>query len=497
MIEEQSIKLKTLDRVTANRPTVHPVRVMQFGGGNFLRAFCDWIFDVLNKTTDFNGSVAIVKPTKRGDYSELRSQDGLFHVALDGVRNGKLVSEITLVESVSQVIQPYTQWEDYLALAEQPAMRFIVSNTTEAGIKFSNADKQTDVPPQEFPAKLTLWLYHRFIHFNGEANKGCILLPCELIENNGDALKESILEYAKLWNLTEEFQTWIINHNYFCSTLVDRIVSGFPDVRKSEISKQIGFKDDLLVAGEDYHSWVIKGPALVQDELPFSKTDLNVQFVNDLSDYREMKVRVLNGAHTSLVPVGYLAGLRTVKESMDDEVVKNHVLQVLSTEVKPTLINFSDSDIDTFIASVIDRFKNPTLKHYLLAISLNSTSKFQARLLPAFREYTALKGTFPKRIAFSLACMIRFYKGEFNNETIAVNDDPKALEFFQNQWDKVDSGAQNLAELVENILTNEIIVGDDLSTYNGLVPFITSTIKDIETNGIAAALTTLNNSYGN
>ncbi|MDO7135882.1 tagaturonate reductase [Algibacter lectus] len=480
-----------LNRTTANKPVQHPVRIMQFGGGNFLRAFCDWMFDVLNKTTDFNGSVVVVKPTKRGDYTELRTQDGLFHVALDGVRNGNLVSEVTLVESVSSVIQPYTQWDEYLALAEQPQLRFVVSNTTEAGIKFSETDKLTDCPPHEFPAKLTLWLHHRFNHFNGAADKGCILLPCELIENNGDALLKTILQYAEFWNLSEAFQIWILHHNHFCSTLVDRIVSGFPEGRKTEISQQIGFDDDLLVAGEDYHSWVIKGPELVQDELPFSKTDLNVQFVNDLSDYREMKVRILNGAHTSLVPVGYLAGLRTVKESMDDEVVKNHVLQVLSTEVKPTLTNFSESEIDAFIASVIDRFKNPTLKHYLLAISLNSTSKFQARLLPAFREYTALNETFPKRIAFSLACMIRFYKGEFNNETIDVNDDAKALKFFQKEWGKVDSGEQTLAELVKNTLANKTIVGDNLSEDNGLTTFITEKIKAIETHGVSFALNTL------
>ncbi|MDO6801365.1 tagaturonate reductase [Wenyingzhuangia sp. 1_MG-2023] len=483
--------MNSLNRTTANKPVKYPVKVMQFGGGNFLRAFCDWMFDVLNKSTDFNGSVAVVKPTKRGDYTELREQEGLFHVALDGVRNGKLVSEVTLVESVSKVIQPYTQWTEYLALAEGPEMRFIVSNTTEAGIKFSNTDKQTDCPPHEFPAKLTLWLHHRFTHFNGAADKGCVLLPCELIENNGVELQKTILEYIKLWDLGQEFAAWIVDHNYFCSTLVDRIVSGFPEARKAAITEQIGFNDDLLVAGEDYHSWVIKGPALVQEELPFAKTDLNVQFVDDLSDYREMKVRVLNGAHTSLVPVGYLSGLRTVKESMDDALVSNHVLQVLSSEIKPTLTNFSESEVDAFVNAVIDRFKNPTLKHFLLAISLNSTSKFQARLLPAFREYTTLNGTFPKGIAFSLACMIRFYKGSFDNETIAVNDDAVALEFFKTEWDKVDKGNQTLKDLVAHTLANKNIVGDDLSIYNGLVDFVTERIQEVENKGVKYCLENL------
>ncbi len=491
IVEKKAVKMKILDRTTANKPITHPVKVLQFGGGNFLRAFCDWMFDVLNKTTDFNGSVVVVKPTERGDYTALRAQDGLFHVALDGVRNGALVSEVTLVESVSDVIQPYTEWDKYLQLAEQPEMRFIVSNTTEAGIKFSENDKQTDFPPHEFPAKLTLWLYHRFNFFNGAVDKGCILLPCELIENNGEALKSTILQYSKHWKLEKEFATWIEKYNYFCSTLVDRIVSGFPEDRKEAIEKQIGFKDELLVAGEDYHSWVIKAPSLVKAELPFAQTNLNVQFVEDLSAYREMKVRILNGAHTSLVPVGYLAGLRTVKESMDDTAVCNHVMQVLSTEIKPTLNNFSKAEIDAFINAVIDRFKNPTLKHFLIAISLNSTSKFQARLLPAFIEYTQLKGVFPKRIAFSLACMIRFYKGDFKGDKIAVNDDEKVLDFFSQEWGKVTKEEQTIDDLVQNVLSNSAIVGTDLSQYPGLVKYISEVLLAIDKKGVKVCLSTL------
>ena len=477
-----------LNRTLSNKPNTNPERILQFGGGNFLRAFCDWMFDVLNKTTDFNGSVVVVKPTKRGDYTELREQEGLFHVALDGVRKGELVSEVTLVESVSRVIQPYTEWEAFLATAENPEMRFIVSNTTEAGIKFSEMDEFTDQPPHEFPAKLTKWLHHRFKYFNGASDKGCIMLPCELIEDNGIALRDAILNYARHWNLGFDFQDWITEHNHFCSTLVDRIVSGYPKDRAAAIYKQTGFNDPLLVAGEDYHSWVIKAPSFVQNELPFSKTDLNVQFVEELAAYREMKVRILNGAHTSLVPVGYLAGIRTVKESMDDPAVSNHVMQVLSKEVKPTLTDFKETEIDEFIKSVLDRFRNPTLKHYLISISLNSTSKFQARLLPAFTEYTEANGTFPNRIAFSLACMIRFYKGDFNGEKIDVKDDTEVLEFFSNEWNKVDSGAQSLEDLVRSTLSNPTIVGDDLTKYEGLVVFITKSINDIERTGVHACL---------
>ncbi|MGJ8732526.1 MAG: tagaturonate reductase [Cellulophaga sp.] len=487
--KEKTIQL--LDRHTAQKPVKHPVRVMQFGGGNFLRAFCDWMFDVLNKTTNFNGSVAVIKPTERGDYTALREQDGLFTVALDGIKNGETVSEVTLVESISTIIQPYTEWDKYLELAELPELRFIVSNTTEAGIQFSENDKITDCPPKEFPAKLTLWLHHRFSYFNGDKDKGCIFLPCELIENNGEALKETVIQYAKHWQLKQEFIDWILNCNHFCSTLVDRIVSGYPKDRVASLENKIGFKDKLLVAGEEYHSWVIKADELVQKELPFSKTDLNVQFVDNLDDYREMKVRILNGAHTSLVPVGYLAGLRTVKESMDNDIVSNHIFQILATEIKPTLTKFSSNEIDAFINAVVDRFKNPTLQHYLIAISLNSAAKFQSRLLPAFKDYNELNGSFPKRIAFSLASLIRFYKGSFNEEDIAIKDDSLVVEFFKNQWQMVDNKSQSVTDLVTHTLANKTIVGEDLTKYKGLVDFIAKSILEIEKNGIEESLKSL------
>lgn len=483
--------MNKLNRNTTNIPVQRPERILQFGGGNFLRAFCDWMFHVLNLETDFNSSVVIVKPTKRGDYVELKAQDGLFHVALDGIRDGALHSEITLVESISRVIQPYNAWKDYLKTAEQAEMRFLVSNTTEAGIKFSESDQLKDEPAHEFPAKLTQWLFHRFNHFDGAADKGMILLPCELIEDNGEALKTTVLQYAELWKLGEGFVSWINNHNYFCSTLVDRIVSGYPKDRADELLKSIGFDDELLVAGEYYNSWVIKAPIEVQSELPFAKTDLNVQFVEDLGSYREMKVRVLNGAHTSLVPVGVLAGIETVIESMSQAEVIGHVQNVLSEEVKPTLIDFSATEIDAFIQAVLDRFKNPTLQHFLMDISLNSTSKFQARLLPAFLDYVKMKGTFPKRIAFSLACLIRFYKGEFNGSSIVRKDNSEVLQFFDKEWSSIEKNEQPLEVLVKNTLSNPLIVGKDISSIEGLVPFIAGQITNIESKGVVETLKTI------
>ncbi len=477
----------TLNRKSTNQNQSLPIKIMQFGGGNFLRAFVDWMVDVLNKETDFNGGIAIVKPTAGGDYSELKAQDGLFTVILDGIKNGELVSEKTLVTSVQKVVNGYTEWETYLDLAKNPDVRFIVSNTTEAGIKFNKEDKFEDEPPSEFPAKLTVWLHHRFRHFEGDSSKGCILLPCELVENNGDALKKCVLEYANNWQLGNEFKEWIESANDFCSTLVDRIVSGYPKDRADKMQKELGYKDDLLVAGEYYHSWVIQAPVAVQKELPFSQTDLNVEFVDALVPYRKMKVRILNGAHTSMVPVGYLAGIRFVKEAMDDETVSGFVESLLLEEAAKTL-DFPDKVKRKFVADVLDRFRNPLLKHQLISISLNSTSKFTARLLPTLKDYYAREGKLPERIVFGLSALIRFYKGEINGEVIPLKDDQKVLDFFASQWKNYDSNELSLNELSQSILSNTSIWKEDLTKIDGLVESVRRNIDAIEKNNIRQVL---------
>ncbi|WP_276167041.1 tagaturonate reductase [Zobellia alginiliquefaciens] len=481
--------MQILNHTNATNRTQRPIKVMQFGGGNFLRAFVDWMVHVLNQETDFNGDIAIIKPTAGGDYAELKAQDGLFTVVLDGIKNGELVAEKTLVTEVQQVIHSYNEWAKYLKLAENEDLRFIVSNTTEAGIKFNSEDEFNGVPPKEFPAKLTIWLYHRFKHFNADISKGCILLPCELIEDNGDALKKTVLQYADHWSLEAEFKDWVETANHFCSTLVDRIVSGYPSDRAEEIEQELGYKDELLVAGEYYHSWVIQGNETVQKELPFSQTDLNVEFVNDLAPYREMKVRILNGAHTSMVPVGYLAGIRFVKEAMENEAVSNFVENLLLKESATTL-NFPDDVKNKFVGDVLDRFRNPLLKHQLLSISLNSTSKFVARLLPTLKDYYNAQGKLPKRIVFGLSALLRFYKGEFNGEHIAVNDDKAVLSFFESQWEKVDNGS-SLQDFTKNVLSNTAIWGEDLTQIEGLSETVAKNIENIEANGITSCLKNL------
>ncbi len=443
-----------------------PLRVLQFGGGNFLRAFADWMIDVLNEQTDFNGGVAIVKPTERGDYGDLRAQEGLFTVVLDGIRQGRRVYDRRVVTCVQRVIQPYTQRADFLATAEVPELRFVISNTTEAGIRFREEPLPERGMPTEFPAKLCLWLHHRFTHCTaGGADgrgRGCIVLPLELIEDNGDALRECVLRYADHWKLSPEFQQWIAEENYFCSTLVDRIVSGYPADRAAEIAAETGHADPLLVAGEYYHSWVISAPDLVADELPFAATKLNVTFTKHLSAFREIKVRLLNGAHTSIVPTGYLAGLDTVGQVMDDARMSAYLEQVLYHEIIPSL-DYPEAALNRFAAEVLDRFRNPSIHHRLLDISLNSTTKFRTRLLPSLLDYQRKTGKLPEGIVRALAALIRFYRGDRNGQSIPLRDAADRTNFFKQEWQQFGEGKQVLRALVAHVLSQVDWWGRDLN----------------------------------
>ncbi len=460
---------------------------MQFGGGNFLRAFVDWMIQILNEKTDFNAAIVIIKPTERGDYQKLKSQDGLFTVVLDGIKSGESIAEKKLVTCVQEIINPYTEWQQYLDLAKETDIRFIVSNTTEAGIKFNPSDNYSGAPPKEFPAKLTIWLHHRYLHFNADPSKGCILLPCELIEQNGTGLKRTILDYANHWALEDGFKKWVEGSNYFCNTLVDRIVSGYRLDRVEKLQTEMGFTDDLLVAGEYYHSWVIDAPDLVQAELPFAKTGLNVEFVDDLIPYREMKVRILNGAHTAMVPIGYLSGLRLVDKVMDDIEVSNFIESLLLTEVCKTL-DFNEATKHAFVQAVLDRFRNPLLKHQLISISLNGTSKFATRLLPTLKDYLSIEKKLPTHIVFALSALILFYKGKWNNEKIALNDSEQVLEFFDTVWKEFETKMIDLSEMVHAVLGNVAIWGEDLNLIRGLTEQVIMYIETIQKKGIRASL---------
>ena len=457
-----------LSNHTISKRNAYPIRIMQFGGGNFLRAFADWMIEELNEKTAFNGTVAVVKPTERGTYKALRQQDGLFHVILNGVKEGNFFTQKKLITCVQQVVHPYQEWEAYLKLAENPELRFIISNTTEAGIAFNNTDTYDACPPHEFPAKLTRWLYHRFEYFAGDNSKTCIFLPLELVAQNGDLLKKCMLQYAELWKLGQDFKNWI-NAQTFCNTLVDRIVSGFPKEKAAHLQKKLGVKDDLMVVGEYYHSWIIEAPKPIQKELPFSATDLNVKFVDDLDIHRKIKVRILNGAHTSMVSVGYLAGARTVLEVMENTAVHSFIEKELLEEILP-ILDFREKEKQAFTQDVLNRFRNPALQHQLLDIALNSTSKFVSRLLPSLIDYYQNFEKIPPRIAFVLAALIRFYKGTWKGEKIPLKDAPERLVYFNKIWTQY---GESLEKLSAEVLGNSDLWGMDLTEINGLKEMVT------------------------
>ena len=476
--------MRQLNRTTAQRPAVYPLRILQFGGGNFLRAFTDWMIDILNEQTSFRAAVAIVKPTEAGDYTELRMQEGLFHVDLTGIRAGQLIQEHRLISCVQAIIHPYDAYEAYLATARQAEMRFIFSNTTEAGIVFEEVPFPDSHCPQNFPAKLSAWLYQRYKHFKGHPDRGCILLPLELIEQNGAALKSCVLQYAAHWQLETAFSTWITQHNVFCNSLVDRIVSGYPSEQADAIQQELGFVDPLLVAGEYYHSWVIEASHDIRHELPFHQTDLHVHFVEDLTAYREIKVRILNGAHTAMVPVGYLSNIQTVREAMEHPKLGTFVEKLLQTEVMPSL-DFSEQEVQAYIRDVLDRFRNPAIQHRLLSISLNAVSKFRTRLLPSLLAYEQTYKKLPKHIVFAFASLIRFYQGQWKGQSIPLQDEASVLAFFEQSWAACDESPDSLLVLCKQVLGQKSFWNTDLNEVAGLAKALADHLyRDVRVEGI-------------
>jgi tagaturonate reductase len=479
--------MQRLNKHNYKQSAVRPEKILQFGEGNFLRAFVDWQVQVLNEKTDFNGSVVVVQPRGSEKIERLNQQDGLFTLFLQGMKDGKPVDEHMVIESISRGINLFTNYEQYKELAGKQDMRFIISNTTEAGIVFDPEDRLEDRPPRSFPGKLTAFLYYRFQAFSGDDSYGCIVIPCELIENNGEKLKEVVLQYANHWNLGDEFINWIHDANTFCSSLVDRIVPGFPLDSIDEKTAALGYKDELMVVGEQYHLWVIEGPDWIKDELPVAGTGLNTLIVDDLTPYRVRKVRILNGAHTAMTPVSYLYGLDTVEESVKHQELGVFIKELVDNEIVPTL-DGSPEELAAFSNEVLNRFMNPYIKHYLLSISLNSISKFAARNLPTLLDYVNQTATLPKRLVFSLSCLLYFYRGKRGNQDISLQDNPEILQFFQALWGKADQHEFHIEDLVKTVLANKQLWAMDLTSIPGLVSAVTTNLLNIKQFGVKEAL---------
>jgi tagaturonate reductase len=473
-----------LNRKTKEANT-YTERILQFGEGNFLRAFANWMVQEMNTKADFDGGVVVVQPIEQGLVEMLNDQDGLYTLYLNGIKNGKAISEHQVIDCIQRGINPYQEFDAYMANAENPDLRFVISNTTEAGINYDVTDKLQDTPQKSFPGKLTALLHKRFKHFGGASDKGLIIIPCELIDRNGDNLKKIIFQFAEDWNLGEAFVQWINEDNIFCNTLVDRIVPGYPRDKIDSITEALGYKDNLVVEGEQFHLWVIEGPKTVKEEFPADACGLNVVFTDNMEPYRTRKVRILNGAHTTLVPVGYLYGIDKVRESLEDPVVGSFLKDAIFEEICPTL-DLSDEELKQFSSDVLDRFRNPYLEHALMSISLNSISKYKTRVLPSVLEFINRKNALPKRLLFSLAALIAFYKGDRNGEHIALKEDQKVLDFFTEQWASKDSST-----VVKNVLANTDFWGCDLMEIKGIQELVAINLENILNKGMNEALISL------
>lgn len=477
--------MKELNRKTANAAK-YPTKVIQFGEGNFLRAFVDWIIWNTNKATGFNAGVVVVQPIERGMVDMLNSQDGLYHVNLQGIDKGQPVDSIEMIDVINGGLNPYTQNEEFMALAENPDIRFVISNTTEAGIAFDPACRLDDRPASSYPGKLTQLLYRRYEHFNGDMTKGFIILPCELIFLNGKELKKCIHQYIDLWNLGEGFKAWFEQACGVYCTLVDRIVPGYPKDTIEQIHERIDFKDNLVVKGEIFHLWVIEAPESVAEEFPADKAGLNVLFVPSEAPYHERKVTLLNGPHTVLSPVGYLSGLDTVKECVEDPEVGQFVKKVMYGELLETL-NLPKEELLAFADSVVERFLNPYVKHFVTSIMLNSFPKYKTRDLPGLKTYLERKGELPKGLVLGLAAIITYYKGGKRGEVeIVPNDDAAIIALLKDLW--ADGNIRNVAE---RVLAAEFIWGEDLNKIPGLTDLVTTYLELIQNEGMRAAVKTI------
>ena len=466
--------------------TDYTEKVIQFGEGNFLRGFVDWIIWNTNKKTDFNASVVVVQPIEKGMVDVLNAQNGLYHLNLQGIDKGKSVDTVEEIDVISRGINPYRDFEDYLKLAEQPEMRFVISNTTEAGIAFDPECRFTDRPASSYPGKLVQLLYHRFEHFKGDPGKGFIIFPCELIFENGRHLKECIRQYIVHWNLGKEFSNWFENSCNVYSTLVDRITPGYPRDTVEELTARIGKEDKLLDKAEIFHLWVIEAPQEVSKEFPADKAGLNVMFVPSEAPYHERKVTLLNGPHTVLSPVGYLSGLNTVKECCEDEIVGKFVHKVMYDELMETL-NLPKDEIKAFADDVMDRFRNPFVKHFVTSIMLNSFPKYKTRDLPGLKTYLERKGVLPQGLVFGLAAICTYYKGGKRGEDeIVPNDNPKITELLSRLWETSD-----IDKVADGVLSADFIWDEDLHCVKGLKELLADDLRLIEKNGMKKAVETI------
>lgn len=483
-----------MDRLNAGmlKAPERPVRVLQFGEGNFLRAFVDYMIDIANEKADFNGNVVLVKPISFGNLDAFHQQDCRYTVLLRGLVDGKPVEMSRAITSVSDAVDAYGEYEKYAAYARLDTLRFIVSNTTEAGIVLDESDRFDLCPPNSYPGKLCKFLYERAEAFGYAADKGLIILPVELIDDNGIALKRCVKTLAQLWKLGERFETWLDEACVFTSTLVDRIVTGYPRDEAEAIWQKLGYEDRLLVTGEPFALWVIESEKDISGELPLPDCGLPVIFTDNQKPYKQRKVRILNGAHTSFVPAAFLCGYDYVLDAMNDPMILTFMQKTLYDEVIPTL-SLPKEDLMAFAEAVTGRFKNPYIKHALLSICLNSVSKWRARCMPSLLGYVEREHKLPEHLTFSLAALMALYHGGHlkdgaleclrDGQPYALRDDAAVLAFF------AENNQKPAAELTRMFLSSTDFFGQDLTQVPGLETAVATALKDVLARGMRAVMT--------
>ena len=473
-----------------------PEKVMQFGEGNFLRAFVDYWFDLANEKADWNGKCVLVQPIAQGLTNMINEQEGLYTLYLRGSQNGRKVDDKRVISSVSRCLNPYEEngFDAMMEVAASDDLEIIVSNTTEAGIVYDPACNVNDKPCSSFPGKLTQVLYARY----QAGKKGIIMLACELIDNNGKELLKCVNQYIDQWGLEEGFRKFVNEDCTFCGSLVDRIVPGrIRDPEEvAQLEEKHGYADPLLDVGEVFGLWVIEGdPEKLNNKLPFHKAglDANVFVAPDMTPYKKRKVRILNGAHTGFVLGAYLGGHDIVRKCMEDETVLGFMNKMLLSEIVP-ILPLDQEDCRNFAAAVQDRFNNPFVNHELMSISLNSTSKWRARNMSSFLEYIEANGKLPKCLTMSFAAYIAFFSNDIQelNErglvcrrpagnTYTCSDDRWVLEFYWNHRN------DSVEELVHAVMTNEQMWGQDLTAVAGFEAATVANLKLIREQGALAA----------
>ena len=453
-----------------------PEKVLQFGEGGFLRAFADYMFDVLNEKGLFHGGITVVQPIPGGMVKELAAQDGLYTLIARGLQDGAETVQNRIITSITKCVNPYDDFDEYIKIADNPELRYVISNTTEAGIAYDPDDAPGGRPQNSFPGKVTAFLHRRYERFGGDPSKGLVFLPCELIDNNGDELKRIVTRYAREWELGVEFTEWLGTANVFANTLVDRITPGYPRARGEDdaLCGELGYRDDLLDTCELFHFWAIEGKAL-ERELPFAEAGLNVVFTDDVSPYKRRKVRLLNGAHTCSVPAAFLCGIDTVGAMAADKDFSRYLRAALYGEIIPSFGSGRDG-LEEFADSVIERFANPYIEHYLLSIALNSASKFKVRVLPSILEYRRLYGAYPKILTFSMAALIAFYKaGNRDGQPYQIADSERVFQLLRNGGTRQILGGASLWDA-------------DLTADAAFCETVDAALADIAENGMRAAV---------